>query len=187
MPRAATSRAIVFGAALLVCAGNARAEEEIQPVFDGHTDLARYTKEFGVEVTPSLTEDGPAVGAGLTVSSFYARWLASFAGATFSPRWAGPRERWEARGGARLIYPTPLFAGVFGYLVGGGGLLFTAVDGLSDTYHRSLTGIVGLGVFANVSSRVRLRLEFREHLKLYGRSDTSHTETLGVSLVFLAR
>ena len=183
-PRGAAS-ALAFVVALLVPADLRRADEAT-PIFEGDPDLTRYTKEFALELTPSLTEAGPAVGAGLAISSFYTRWLASFAGATYSPSWAGPRERWDARGGGRLVYPEPLFGKVFGYVLGGGGLLFTRADE-PQTFHRSLTAVVGAGLFANLGERARFRVELREHLKLYGRSDTSHTATLGVSFVFLAR
>lgn len=179
-------RALAIAIALLAVAPDTHADEP-EPVFPGHPDLTRYTKEFALEATGSLTEDGPALGGGATVSALYTPWLASFAGATFSPDWTAPRERWEARGGGRLIYPEPLFANVFGYVLGGGGLLFTAASGQEATFRRSLTGIAGLGLFMNLSTRLRLRLEVREHVKLYGRSDTSHTETVGLSLIFLAR
>lgn len=171
--------------ALVVWAGAAHAEEP--PVFPGPPELTRYTKEVGLETTASLLDAGGAVGFGATVSSFYAPWLASLAGATYSPRGFADRERWEARAGARLVRPTPIFGSVFGYLVLGGGLLFTEAEEAEGTYRRALTGIVGLGAFTNIGDRVRLRLELRQHFRLLGEADTRTASTAGFAFVLLSR
>jgi hypothetical protein len=172
-------------AALLAWSGLAQADDP--PVFAGHPDVSRYTKEIAAEVTGSLGGAGASAGAGLTVAAFYARWLAGFAGATYTPGPTGPRERWEARAGWRLVLPEPLFGRVFGFVLGGAGLLFTAANGDESTFHRALTGIVGLGLFTNLGDHVRVRLELREHLRIFGTSDTLHNTTLGLSFIVLSR
>src|SRR5690606_20731831 len=156
-------------------------------VFDVHPDVARFTKELNAEVTGSAGGAGPSAGAGLNVASFYARWLAGFAGAPYTPDFAGPRQRWEARGGARFALPPPPLGRVFGFALLGGGLLFVKANDEASTFHRALTGIAGVGLFTNVGEHVRVRLELREHLRLVGTSDTFHNTTLGFSVAFLSR
>ena len=183
--RLSTALAAIFTVQLLGGRAVARADDE--PIFDGPRALTRHTKEVGVEMTSSATDVGPTAGGGASIAAFYSRWFASFAGATYSPRLTSPRERWEARGGGRLVYPEPLHGGLFVYLVGGGSLLMTAVDGLDATFHRALTGVFGVGVFGNVAERARLRIEMREHVRLFGVSDTRHALTVGLSVVVLYR
>lgn len=169
----------------LLAARPARADDA--PVFDGPPAITRYTKELALELTGGVGGAGPAAGIGSSVSAFYARWLAGFAGATYSPAFAAPRERWEARAGSRLVYPEPLFGNVFGFVVAGGGLLFTSANEAEGTYARALVGVAGVGLFTNLGERVRLRFELREHLRLFGTSDTIHNEVAGLSLCILSR
>jgi len=179
-------RAFVLSASILLVGSAAHADEE-PPVFAGHPAVTRYTKELGLEATPMRLDSGWAIGGGAAVSAFYSRWLSPVAGANLSPGWAGKRTHWDTRAGVRLVSPGPLFGEVFGYLLLGSSVLFTAVDGQDDTFTRAYMLMGGLGVFGNVADHVRLRFELRDHMRVWGTADTRHVPTAALALVLTYR
>ncbi|MBL8714799.1 MAG: hypothetical protein JNL79_02320 [Myxococcales bacterium] len=179
-------RASALALVLVATAGHAHAEED-PPVFEGHPAVTRYTKELGLEVTPMRLDSGWAIGGGAAVAAFYSRWLSPIAGASLSPGWAGTRAHWDTRAGTRLVYPRPLFGEVFGYVLLGTSVLFTAVDGQDDTFTRAFMLMGGIGLFGNVADHVRLRFELRDHVRIYGTSDTKHMPTASLAFVLTYR
>lgn len=176
-------------ACLVGAPGTARAAEaeEDPPVFAGHRAVTRYTKELGLELVPMRFDSGWALGGGAAVAAFYSRWLSPVAGAVLSPGGLGARAHWDTRAGVRLVSPGPLFGEVFGYVLVGSSVLFTAVDGQDDTFTRAFMLMGGVGVFGNVAEHVRLRFELRDHVRVFGTADTRHMPVAALALVLTYR
>lgn len=181
--------AAVAALALALSSSSARAAqpEEDPPVFEGHWAVTRYTKELGLESVPMRFDSGWALGGGAAVAAFYSRWLSPVAGAVLSPGKLGARAHWDTRAGVRLVSPAPLFGEVFGYVLLGSSVLFTAVDGQDDTFTRAYMLMGGLGLFGNVADHVRLRFELRDHVRIWGTADTRHMPVAALALVLTYR
>lgn len=165
----------------------ARATEDEPPIFEGPRALTRHTKELGLELVPMRFDSGWALGGGAAVAAFYSRWLSPVAGAVLSPGSFGARAHWDTRAGVRLVLPSPLFGEVFGYVLLGSSVLFTAVDGQDDTFTRAFMAMGGIGLFGNVVDHVRLRLELRDHVRILGTADTRHMPVAALGLVITYR
>jgi hypothetical protein len=164
------------------------AQEDTTPVFPGHSDLVVRTKEVALEGSATRLGDGSTtLSGGGAMAAFYKPWLSLLGGATFSPGLFRTRQHYDTRAVARLVWPEPVVGRLFVYGAAGLTVFFYEEPRDGDAFRRALGPVFGAGAFYQISDRIRIRLEGRDHWLFSGGDGMRHNLFGTLSLVTLYR
>lgn len=187
MPRARSLRLLGVRAGALVAGllgvTSVRAEEPPAPVFPGHPWLSTYTKEVSLDGSAARLGDGKWVAAGgSSMAAFYTPWLSIQGAAQGALGLGGGRQTYDTRALLRFIWPQPVLSRLFFYGGIGVTVFFFEQTAQSDVFRRGLGPVGAVGVWAQLTDRMRLRAEVRDQWLVFGQTDLTHNVFATLSL-----
>ena len=177
-------RARLLAAAVIAGVKTAAAEEPPAPVFAGHPYLTLYTKEVSLDGSAVRLGNGKmALAVGSSMAAFYSRWF-SIQGAaqgTFEP--GSGRQTYDTRAVLRFVWPEPFLGRIFVFGGVGTTVFLQEREPESGLFERGLGPILAAGVWGQLSEKIRLRAEVRDHWIVLGQLTASHNVYGTISLV----
>ncbi|MCU0656088.1 MAG: hypothetical protein MUF64_12800 [Polyangiaceae bacterium] len=168
---------------LLGAPREAAAEDEPAPLFPGHRYLSVYTKEVSGEGSVVRLGNGRlGFSGGSSMAAFYRPWLSiqGSAQGVFEAR--SGRQSYDTRAVLRLIWPEPLLGRLFLFAGVGGSVFFFEEEARSGRFVRGLGPVLAGGLWVQLTDRLRLRAEVRDHWLIFGQTELTHNVFATVSL-----